>query len=347
VPEPDSTTLAKVGWVTRNKSAAARMLMRVLRLGWPAIICAAFIGLLSVFSPDYREIFTHILSEALWVALIFLVFVWPRLVIFAEERERLLQFFGIDAQQPKITIYLSNLHIKAGGAEGLETTTRGHTGEAISKVEYDAAMAMGAKLRGVAGILPEWLHALASHLSFAFLPVRISVELSPRDQDWPRTRSMIETGRYETSGTLVILGSPIYNSISKYFIEEVLRKRADYRRYIGFDRETTAERRRYLEVVYKGPPENHVPQPHGPDDHVGAMMRFKHDGRIVFLCAGIEDWSTAASAGYALTHWKEIAKLGALDEGLAFVFRCEQGWIPEYKYPVETMGWPAAVDRGR
>ena len=81
--------------------------------------------------------------------------------VYLRERQQLLRFFGVDKRHKNIRIYVTRMEIQPRGALGFEPVSKGYTGPAIAKVDYDGAM-----------IIRNLLHSM----SFSFLPQGI--------QDW-------------------------------------------------------------------------------------------------------------------------------------------------------------------
>jgi hypothetical protein len=220
---------------------------------------------------------------------------------YAEERKMLLKFFGITNESLNENIYLSCMQIKAGGTTGCEEITVGYQGPSTSKLEFDAGILVQNLLKGITiPFLSKDTQDRLSEKNITLYPLFPEIKISPEYRK-PIT--------FENS---ILIGSPIYNSVSKYYIE-------CQEHYFYFAKENG---NRVIKAVENG--FDYVIHPGRAEGReLGIIERYndKEHGSVVFICAGIDASATFGCARYLVQHWKSLyKKYGTKKFGICLVF---------------------------
>jgi hypothetical protein len=210
--------------------------------------------------------------------------------IFFIDRQKLFRFFGISSRNPTIRIYLSRLEIKPGGTSGIEPISEGYRGPGIARVEYDAALTLQRQLASrVAGLVPRGVKAWVQLRRPVLFRLEPRIAVSP-----PRGEGLAQEN-------MIVLGSSIYNSVSKSYLEHTSS-------HFLFE---TEGGHRVVRVRRPGTPDITLRRvaANGSDrQEIGTIQRFNdHDhSRTVFICAGTGSTATAGSAEYLAAQWPAL-----------------------------------------
>jgi hypothetical protein len=207
------------------------------------------------------------------------VYVWAWLPKRAQRR-----WMGMTSKKPALQIYASNLTIKAAGAEPVEgeAVTVGFTGAAMNEREYLSALKLRDSLRP-----SRFIEAVAD--LFGRRVEETDVHVCPRKWDERRV----------PHSNLVFLGSPIYNSGTKHYLEGQERVK-----FVSDAPEGNPKQR-----VLRVDDQNYLRSPGvegGYSNDFGVIYRMKQNGRSIFICAGLGSEATCEAASYLATRWKEI-----------------------------------------
>jgi hypothetical protein len=146
----------------------------------------------------YESIIAGIIANAIFFVFILLVG-WSAFLLF--RRRKLLKFFGIK-EQKRITVYLSNIQVMQGGSLGIDGQPRAYAGTTVTfgeSLQSNLFLNLFSYLVPGLSSQPEIL----KYLSVS--DVQVVVAPSPsREEDIDKT------------STIVTLGSPGYNIVSKW-----------------------------------------------------------------------------------------------------------------------------------
>lgn len=212
-------------------------------------------------------------------AAVLAVYVWAWLPKRAQRR-----WMGMTSKKPALQIYASNLTIKAAGAEPVEgeAVTVGFTGAAMNEKEYLSALRLRDSLR------PSRIIEAVSDL-FRRRVEETDVHVCPRKWDERRV----------PHSNLVFLGSPIYNSGTKHYLEGQTRVR-----FLSETPEGGPKQR-----VLRVDDQNYMRSlgaDGGYSNDFGVIYRMEQNSRSIFICAGLGSEATCEAASYLATRWKEI-----------------------------------------
>jgi hypothetical protein len=290
----------------------------------PAVACGAFLVVSAVTLVTgfiSKPIGENLLANGL-TTVVLLCATWAITQYFYHRRRNLIfKFFGIKPENPTVTIYLSNLLVTQTTA--LEHIEKGYMGPAISKIEYEAALSLQTAIAAQPmALLSGKLYRTLGRFGFKLSRPSIDVKTSPRNADDAKKPDFgwqdlqISMKQYLLPGTIIVLGSDIYNCVAKWYFDVHLGrcKKANPEDfgYCRFDKQEDGQR--VLLRVMRGterPASYHreVPLTDGAyrfGIEPACVMRFRDDGRTIFLCGGIAEWSTANSVKYLLENWAEL-----------------------------------------
>jgi hypothetical protein len=308
-----------------------------------AAAAVAFLALLLIIpSYAYPEIGRELASHFIWTLALVIFVVLVTLYPYRRNVNDTFEFFGIKGHNPSVSIYLSNMLVRPKGTLALEKTEKGYVGPAISKVEYEAALRIQRMImaRPIA-VLPDKVQEWIGHLVFKIERAEVQIRISPRefydppaeDYGWNRMKGTID--RYLGDGTIVILGSGIYNSIAKWYQDHHLADPdAPYHSY--FQVASDNDGRRLVKKLTKGSEAGQELR-RGEARETGSItqfvtepafiMRLSDKNKIIFMCTGIAAWSTAASVLFLLENWKDLhAAFKESDFGVALRCRFPQNF---------------------
>ena len=229
-------------------------------------------------------------------------------------RKEKLSFFGITQKNPEISLYLSRLEVKRQGTEGLIPIDRGFMGPAIIKIENDAALCVKEELeQKILAVLPKSILVWLGKQNLSLRSLKVPINIGP-----PKSA---ESSIHEYLNTnLILLGSKMYNLLSKYYLEDYLpRKSSCYCYY-----EKNKEGERIIGVRYRNGIEDMPLRGRSHGREIGFIHRFKdtESGINVFLCIGHGSSATHGSVKYLLENWRDLNKAyGSNDFIICFAFR--------------------------
>ncbi len=208
-------------------------------------------------------------------------YVWGWLPKRAQSR-----WMGMSGKTPHLQIYASNLNIKRADPVEGEAVRTGFIGTAMNEREYISALKLRDSLRasrvfeGIADLFGRQV----KQTDVKVCPRKWDEELVPRSN-------------------LVFLGSPIYNSGTKYYLDR--QPLVDGKRRVEFvledaGRVLRVERQSYMRTSCAGG------APGEYEDDYGVIYRMNLRGISVFICAGLGTDGTCYAANHLATRWKEI-----------------------------------------
>jgi hypothetical protein len=143
------------------------------------------------------EIGINLLSDAIFVLLGLFIF-WLYYVL--SKRSQLLKFFGIEKSK-RITLYLSNLNVHSGGSTGIDNIRYSFEGSSIAYEESKAA----SLLQGLFNyFLPSQVDKPEILNKLLISDIGVKSYASPANEN-----------SIEQSATIVSVGSPVYNVVSR------------------------------------------------------------------------------------------------------------------------------------
>ncbi len=217
------------------------------------------------------DILTNIISDIIFLLLLIAIG-W--IILFLTRRYKLLSFFNI-RRTKKISIYLSNIRVIPGGAIGIDDTKRNYGGKAVTFSESQAARSFTDIFNY---LVPSALEKPGILSKLLISDVHVQIEPSPLDY-----------GFAENNSSIIALGSPGYNAISR-FIEEVMVSRAK------FINDNSGM------LVEGFPPIQ--------DTKCGFVERVldSESGRSIFYAAGLSEPGTVGAALFLSREWKMLHK---------------------------------------
>ncbi len=242
-----------------------------------------------------REVLVNISSNALTAV----VGVTLYLLYEAFRRRNIVAFFGISRSAPRVSIFLSNIQILPGGSAGIEGIATGYHGPSISKLEYEGALPLQRLLRD-----KPWpiLNDIREGFEGKLLGIRqleVEIELSPPNPLKDVTIS---------PGTLIVAGSPIYNSYTDYYVNRYFRKDHVDSAYYYFHREADGER--VIKLHRKGLSSDSLLQgrKHKVESAFIQRINDSEHGLTVFICAGLGASATYGSLRFLRKHWQRLQR---------------------------------------
>ncbi len=152
-----------------------------------------FVGLL-----NWVDILNNFVASLLFSFVIFIIFL---LLFLLSNRLWLLRFFGI-CKTKRLTIFTSNIHVVRYGSQGTDGQLYSFNGIAIPSEESKAARKLQSRFN----------YFLPSQVE----PQRFLSKILISDIDIRITPSPREYGLFEQNSSIISLGFPVYNNISKY-----------------------------------------------------------------------------------------------------------------------------------
>lgn len=248
-----------------------------------------------------RDVVVNVVANLLAAAILTAIagILW---VIFTRPRvRRLHMLFGVGAENSKISIYLSNLSIQAGGAQSRldeQDVEVGFTGPAIIRSEFRSAELLESVLRGRRLVsrpqrLNAWLQGSMPSLSVP--DVIIDVAPDPFEQ--------------RAAENLVLIGSRVYNSLTAHYFE------GNPSSYFSFGRIQVDENQgsqRTISIVGREQP---VPVTRAPYDGRGTELAIierlvdEANQRIIFAVYGFGAAASAGAVRFLAEQWKDLASL--------------------------------------
>ena len=194
------------------------------------------------------DILTNIISDILTIIL-FAFVSW--LILSISRRNRLLKFFGIEKSR-RIVIYISNLNILPFGARGIDNHVRSYSGSAGPYQEILAA-------NGFRDLFNYLIPSLAGNPG-------ILGKLLISDVQVQQLLSPIKDLKIEESTSIITLGSPAFNSVSKY-VEASLRSKAQFK-FGVIDRKKLREKTSKDNETPQFPPSGMISGSYGTADYM-------------------------------------------------------------------------------
>lgn len=269
-----------------------------------------------------RDIFINLLSDLIFYASLLIIFTGLYLIF---NRKKLLQFFGI-SQVKKLVIYTSNLYVKRYGSLGINKKSYSFSGTAIPYEESSAANSM----KGLFNVfLPSQVDKPGLLNKVLLSDVNVLIYPSP-----------IDNGIFEQDASIISLGFPIYNNISK-IVEEIFNPpgKLDYaersdKNQKNLDRTAknytntasfygSLTNSAYTKIITSpsaiNNSQNDSNQEHIPaisifgsrkyfDTSIGFIQKIldENNNRNIFYIAGLSEHSTAGCLYYLKDNWKKI-----------------------------------------
>ncbi|MFC4068435.1 hypothetical protein [Actinoplanes subglobosus] len=239
------------------------------------------------------EIATSILANVLTTVLYVAIAAVALMATIVSNKRRLLMLFGVNGRSASINIYLSRLIVKAGAIETVEPVTKGYEGPVIFRLEHMGAQGIADLFRSkflakTPARLREWL----SHRSPELSEVRVLIDTSPESMD-----------NLDTS-TMVMIGSGVYNSLTKYYLDD----HPDS--FFRFEKQPDGNR---AVQVRRGPRKHQLLRGRGrdaEDRELAIVQRLvdRETGRTAIVCAGMSTSSSYGAARYLVQDWQRLAK---------------------------------------
>ena len=227
-----------------------------------------------------------------------------RLPFIYGRRRRLLRFFGLTEENPELTVYLSTLFIKSGGAANFKGEAWGFRGAAIPLYEYQL-------IAPLMSLFDDPLLGSFSTRSRNWLSAKVSwifSEIRPTFVESPRDKSQL------TSTCSLAIGSRYYNSAADFYTAKsnvVLT--VDYGE--GSARIAALKGERAGESFQSRPEKK---------DELALVERTldESSGQTVFHTAGITRWGTTGALLYLTENWEQLfADFGCGDFALCLRFQ--------------------------
>lgn len=267
------------------------------------------------------DIFVNILSDLIYSVLVFLFFL---IIYLMFNRKHLLKFFRIENTK-RLRIYTSNLLITKYGSKGIDGSRYSFTGNAIPQLESESSFTLKSLFNF---FLPSQIGSTDFLKKVLISDVDIEVKPSPREIDF-----------LERNSSIITIGLPIYNLVSK-FIEENFSPNAK----LGYLQETnysfensgdtanqfkthpeenTTSSSAYSEQIISASsirlesnPENgqDVPAivingiPEFTDTSFGFIQKLIDNKRCIFYLAGLSENATAGCVYYLHRNWHLLRK---------------------------------------
>jgi hypothetical protein len=215
----------------------------------------------------------------------------------------MLKFFGV-SKIKKLVVYTSNIFVERYKSKGVEKNKYySFTGETIPKFEAEAAFSMKDFFNFK---LPNQLNQLEGLNRLFFSYVVVDVLLSPRD-----------TNDYENESTVITLGFPTQNNVSKR-VEEDFQPPVKLQANIGetdkFRLVSRVERpgtsASGLQLGSEGDIAIVSAEKIYSDPFVSFVQKIKDEenDRFIFYVAGLCEHATAGGLYYLKENWKELRK---------------------------------------
>jgi hypothetical protein len=207
--------------------------------------------------------------------------------IFLVERQRLLRFFGIHGNMPKIHIYVSRLQVQPGGTKGAEPLKNGYIGPAIIQIEYLGALLVSRLFRSkFLALIPQGLKDLLSAVHVTLTDVDITIDVSPT----------LVTDEV-LSENLILVGGGIYNYISLHYLNQ---QNTPY----FFSKNEKGERT----LKVRSGIGNIELEGRSSSRELAIIERINDSkrGTSIFICAGLGSSASFGSVRYLVQNWKKL-----------------------------------------
>lgn len=221
------------------------------------------------------------------------------LAVFVTERQRLLRFFGVSSQFPRLRIYLSRLEIKPGGATGLEPVSKGYSGAAINKIEYEGALLVREQFSSsILAWFPDNFRDWLGQQHAGLMALNPKVDVSPQQMGNVAFDNM------------VVLGNGIFNLVARYYLEHP----SCYYQFKRNDKGVLIVKAGGLEGITipgrteKGDWRN--------ESELAVLQRINDEEHknSVFLCCGTGSSATFGAARYLSKNWRDLYRRHGSDE---------------------------------
>ena len=234
-----------------------------------------------------QELLLNIAADLISAVIITIFGVATFIAAFIFERQKLLKFFGINARNPGLSVFVSRLEIKPGGTTGFEPLAKGYFGPGIIRVEYRGALIIRDVFRSsLLGRLPRGLQGWLRQQAIVLADIDPSIDVSPQNIDELQ------------NGNLVLLGTGIYNLGSKIYLDHP----SSCFRYGKNDKGDRV-------FVLNTPGMEGVEMPgRSINRELGVVQRIndRKNNRVIFICAGLGASATYGCARYLMENWKKL-----------------------------------------
>lgn len=272
-----------------------------------------------------RDVAVNLLSQLIGWLILSIIVVTALLILRRSKRQKLLRFFGISNTKPQLKIYTSHLQVQKDGTVGFDELTSGYEGPALSRLEYKAALLtrdlfQGRLLEDLPGSIRAWL---ASRF-VAFRDMDVGIDVSP-----------LKEAEIDYDGNLIVIGSNVYNLLTKHYQDIGLASFQNIRLEDG-------ER---AFVITRGDlkDEDKKLKREGNTEY-GVVERFKDNqhGITVVICAGQSASSSFGSARYLVEHWKELdSKYHDMDFSVFLKFKGQREDAESVVTPIVVYSYPS------
>ncbi|MEU4159800.1 hypothetical protein [Actinoplanes sp. NPDC026670] len=225
-----------------------------------------------------------------WLVSILTIVSWY--VWYTPDRRRRDRFFGITRRQRNLHILCSFLRIGSGGASGTERLRVGFTGPAIIRSEY-----LGAHLLRVTLENAPRRSRVANVLN-RFRPLTIDIDAA--SQALEATRG--------GEGTLVLMGSRVYNSLTRKYFDDNDRSFFQWVRSANGERTLQPRRGQDQNLPVRRAPLADEDPSSVRSTQLAVLERLwdsEHE-RYVFLLVGVGALATTGAAKYLAENWRML-----------------------------------------
>lgn len=248
-----------------------------------------------------------IISGVIANFLFLLLMIFIAWILFVFTRRRILyNFFNINSSQ-RLILYLSNLRIVKGGALGIDNRNRSYQGLAVTFFEY----LVSEKFRKLFYYPIQPLNEQPSLLKkVLFSDVNVEILASPLNKN-----------EIDGKASIISLGSPAYNAVSKY-IEENLNSNCRFQ----IDNSEI--------IVGDAPPIKDTTQ--------AFIERIidSDNNRSFFYIAGLSELGTTGAMQILTNEWNRFRKKYGKDKPFLVVVK-----IYPTSVPTETIKWTTVFER--
>jgi len=251
----------------------------------------------------YESILSGVLANLAFL-IILIAFAW--IIFISTKRRTLYGFFNIKSSQ-RLVLYLSNLRIIKGGTIGIDNKTRNYEGTAVTFYEYLVSDTFRRIFYYPIQPLIEQPGILKRIL---FSDVNVQILKSP-----------LEKSEIDNNASIISIGSPGYNAVSKY-IEEDLNSNC------RFDKD-------YVHISIKG-----IPSISDPTQAFIERIIDSNNNRSVFYVAGISEAGTTGAMHILTMEWNRLRKKYGNDKPFVIVVKV----YPPYM-PTEKLKWTIVFER--
>ena len=209
--------------------------------------------------------------------------------VYLRERQQLLRFFGVDKRHKNIRIYVTRMEIQPRGALGFEPVSKGYTGPAIAKVDYDGAMIIRNLLHSMSfSFLPQGIQDWLGDQNLALLAIDPTVDVSPLSLEAIK------------DANIITLGTGIYNIVSKHYLEHPSC-------HFIFTKNEQGER--VIKIRQGGLKDVEIPG-RSENRELGIIQRINdsREHNTIFVCAGLGLSATYGCSRFLVEKWKDIQR---------------------------------------